>query len=216
MSFTGLREQTPYRMILDAGACWVGINEAELRATGVASALSTQWVWNGTLVTPRPLGATRGGSTFDPQKEERQVEVDNARVPLMGMNRVDRYEPMLSVTLLELSDVDTLKYAFGQADVTRSASGFDEIQPRINVLDTDYLPNVAVLARVSENNQAKPAIVIIRNAKVIENASLPFEDPGEVATEVSFKGHAFVTDPFNVPCAVYLPVPEDGLGGSGS
>jgi len=215
-SFTGLREQTPYRMVLDAGMFWVGINETALRATGIAAALTTPWTWNGQTITPYPLGATMGGATFDPQKEERQIEVNGARVPLMGMDRVDSYTPMLSVSLLEMGDPATMTIAFGQADNEETASGYRELIPRIDVLATDYLPNVALLSRTSENGQVKPVVLVVRNAKVVENATFEFEDPGELAVEVSFRGAAPVTDPFTVPASVYVPIPEDGLGGSGS
>lgn len=213
--FTGLREQTRGRFLLDAGACYLGINEEALRTTGIAAALSTPWTWQGQAVTPRPLGATRGGATFDPQKEERQIEVDNVRVPLLGLDRVDMFTPILSVTLLELADIETIKLGLGQADVTRSASGYDEVVPRVNINLTDYLPNIAMIIPSSEDNQAKPAVFVIRNCKVVENSSIPFEDPGEAAMEVSFRAGALFNDARTVPCSMYLPVPADGLG-SGS
>ena len=211
-NFTGLREETPQNMIFDAGAFIVGLNETALRATGIAAALTTAWTWNGIEVTPVGLGATRGGATFDLQKEERQIEVNGARVPLMKMDRVDSMTPVLSVTLLEMADIVTLRRAMGQATITRSASGYDEVIPKIDVATTDYIPNVALLTRTSRDDQSKPVIIVVRNAKIVENAPFTFEDPGEMAAEVSFRGASPVTDAFTVPCSVYVPV----LEGSGS
>lgn len=211
-NFTGLRAETPYNMVFDAGAFIVGINETALRATGLEDALTTAWTWNGIEVTAAALGATRGGATFDLQKEERQIEVNGARVPLMKMDRVDSMMPMLSVTLLEMADIATLKYAMGQATSTVTASGYTEVVPKIDISTLDYIPNVALLARTSRDDQSKPVIVVIRNAKIVENAPFQFEDPGEMAAEVSFRGASPVTDAFTVPCSVYVPV----LEGSGS
>lgn len=210
--FTGLREQTPFRMIFDAGAAVVGINETALAATGLAAALSTTWDWNGYTITPKALGATRGGATFDPQKEERQIEVNGARSPLIAMSRVDRIEPILTVSLLELADINTIKYPLGQADITVTASGYNKVQPRLDILLTDYIPNVALLARTSEDGQDKPVIVVLRNCKVMENSAFTFEDPGEVATEVSFAATNAIANAFDVPYTIYVPVNEDGLG----
>lgn len=215
MDFTGLREQTPFRMVFDAGAFIVGINEVALRTTGVAAAISTPWMYGDVEVTPRALGATRAGAMFDPQKEERQIEVNNARVPLMGMSRVDSYTPILSVTLLEMADPETFVISLGQGTRTTTDSGFIEVVPRVEVLASDYIPNVALMARTSENGQEKPVIVVIRNAKVVENSSFTFEDPGELAPEVSFQGHSNVLAASTVPCSIYIPENIDGLG-SGS
>lgn len=211
-NFTGLRAETPYNMIFDAGMFWVGINETALRASGLAAALETDWSWNGTTVSPTPLGATRGGATFDLQKEERQIEVNGARVPLMGMDRVDSMTPMLSVTLLEMADPETLRKTIGQALITDTASGYNEIVPKIDVEIDDYLPNVALLTRTSRRDDDRPVIIVIRNAKIVENAPFEFEDPGEMAAEVSFRGATPVTDAFTVPCSIYVPI----LAGSGS
>lgn len=215
-NYSGLRTKTPYRMVLDAGSLIVGLNETALRSTGIAAALSTPWYWQGQLVTPRAMGATRGGAEVDPQKEERQIQVNGLRVPLISMDRVDRYTPMMKVTLLEVADVQTLAIGLGQADQEVTASGFTEVKPRIDISVTDYLPNVALLSATSEDGQVKPFIVVIRNAKVVENATLPFEDPGEVAMEVKFRGSTDIGNERTVPMSIYVPVPDDGYDGSGS
>ena len=213
--FTGLREQTPFRMVFDAGAIVAGINETALESTGLEAALSTPWSWNGRTVTPRPLGATRGGATFDPQKEERQIEVNGARSPIIAMSRVDRVEPILTVQLLEMADFGTLRLALGQADAEVTPSGFNKVTPRMDINLDDYIPNIALLAKTSEDNQEKPMIIVLRNVKVVENATLTFEDPGELAPEVSFAASNSIDKAFDVPYTIYLPVNEDGLG-SGS
>lgn len=209
-NYSGLTAMTPQNLILDAGMFWVGINETALRATGLADALTTVWSYNNgastVSVTPSKLGATRGGATFDIQKEERQIEVNGARLPLMGMDRVDSMMPMLSVTLLEMANVETMVRTIGQATLVDSASEYTEIIPKIDVDLTDYLPNVALITRTSRTGDDRPVIIVIRNAKIVENAPYSFEDPGEVATEVSFRGATPCDDAFNVPCSIYIPI----------
>lgn len=215
-NYSGLTSLTPQNLILDAGMFWVGINETALRATGLADALDTPWSYdNGYAVqtiTPTKLGATRGGATFDLQKEERQIEVNGARVPLMGMDRVDSMMPMLSVTLLEMANVATMVRTIGQAYQTDTTSGYTEVVPKIDVDLTDYISNVALIARTSRTGDDRPVIIVVRNAKIVENAPFEFEDPGEVATEASFRGATPCDDAFSVPCSIYIPI----LAGSGS
>lgn len=213
--FTGLREQTPFRMVFDAGAIVVGINETALESTGLVAALETPWTWNGRTVTPKPLGATRGGATFDPQKEERQIEVNGSRSPIIGMSRVDRVEPILTVSLLEIADFGTLRQALGQATIESTPSGYNKVSPTLDITLDDFLPNVALLARTSEDGQENPFIIVLRNCKVVENAVFTFEDPGEVAPEVSFAAMNAIDKAFEVPYTIYLPQNVDGLG-SGS
>lgn len=215
-NYTGLTADTPQNLILDAGMFWVGINETALRATGLEDALDTTWSYNDgssvRTITPTRLGATRGGATFDLQKEERQIEVNGARVPLMGMDRVDSMMPILSVTLLEMANITTMLRTIGQGTSTETASGYTEIVPKIDIELSDYLPNVALLTRTSRTGDDRPVIIVVRNCKIVENAPFEFEDPGEMAAEVSFRGATPCTDAFTVPVSVYIPI----LAGSGS
>jgi len=202
-------------MIFDAGTCVIGINKAALASTGLAAALTTPWTWNRYSITPKGLGATRGGATFDPQKEEREIEVNGARSPLIKMSRVDRVAPILTVSLLELADIEVLKYPLGQIDTELTASGYHKVTPRLDIKITDYIPNVALLTRTSEDDQDKPVIFVLRNAKDVENSAMTFEDPGELATEVSFSGSNAMSEAFDVPFRIYVPASDFGSG-SGS
>ena len=144
-NYTGLKTTSSQSLVLDAGMFVIGINEDELKATGIAAALSTTWLWNGVTVTPTPLGLTRGGASFDPQKEERQIEFNGKRVPIMGFDRVDMFTPVLSVTLLELADFGTLKLGLGQATENLEASDYYSVTPNIDITTSDYIPNVALI-----------------------------------------------------------------------
>lgn len=212
--YSGLREQSLKRTIFDAGQAWKNINLTALRADDIAGALSDPWTYEGVSVTPTPLGATNGGASFNPGKEGREVEIDGVRVPMKGARRISRYAPTLTVNLLELADVETLSIAWGAVDVTETASAFYEVRPRLDIKNSDYLGNIAILATVSEDNQVKPAIIVVENALVIENTEITFEDDNESTIEAVFAGHSEPPpgDPFKVPFALFLPIPEDGLG----
>lgn len=64
---------------------------------------------SGTLyVGSTVVGASRGGLSFDPQKEQRNVEFDGKKSPILGLDRITKMAPIISGTMIE----------FGQADIT--------------------------------------------------------------------------------------------------
>lgn len=210
-AFPGLRERSPKRLVLDAGQAWKNLNLTALDATGIEDATTTPFMFEGEEYTPQSLGATRGGITLRPNKEEVDIEVNGIRVPIRGFQRVNAYRPEIELTLLETTDIDTLAMALGQSDVTSTASGYKKVRPRIDIKSTDYIPNICLLCSTTEDDQEKPAIFVLENVKVMEATEFPFEDPGELALTVTLKGHALPTQMFIVPCVLYLPDHEDGL-----
>lgn len=54
------------------------------------------------------LGATRGAPRFDPGKQWSNIEFDGKRSDIAGLHRVDRYESIISCTLIEFDTADLL------------------------------------------------------------------------------------------------------------
>lgn len=52
------------------------------------------------------LGATRGAPRFDPGKQFSNIDFDGKRADIMGLDRVDRHEAMISCTLVEFDAAD--------------------------------------------------------------------------------------------------------------
>lgn len=61
------------------------------------------------------LGVSKGGVTFDPGREIRQVEFDGLVSPIVGNDRVVGWRPTISGTFLEASDANLAKLEFGVA-----------------------------------------------------------------------------------------------------
>ena len=57
---------------------------------------------NGT-VGSIPIGVSRGGLTFNPGKEVRNVEFDGKRSPVAGLDRVIGYAPAIEGTMIEFA-----------------------------------------------------------------------------------------------------------------
>jgi hypothetical protein len=71
-----------------------------------------------------PMGVSRGGLTFDPKKEIRNVDFDGKKSPVMGLDRVSKHAPVFSGTMLEFDNTDVGFYEPGITDgVTGVATG---------------------------------------------------------------------------------------------
>jgi len=77
----GVTSNTPDRLIIDQGAAYLDYG----------------------LGGQRLLGATRGGSTFETGASIREIPVDGAKSPVRGFRRIERYDPILTVQLLEMT-----------------------------------------------------------------------------------------------------------------
>lgn len=209
---SGLRERSAKRMVLDGGQAWLGLNLTAFRATGLVDSLTTEWTYDGRPIVPRQLGATRDNAVFNPNRETRMVPINGMLIPVKGFRRGSGFAPTLEVTLVEVADVETLELSLGSSDRTETASGYHEVRPTLDIRETDYVPNIGLLASTSEDGQEKPVLVIVENCLVIDNVPFEYESPGELGLQCIFAGHSLVGDPHKVPCVVFIPIPEDGLG----
>lgn len=71
--------------------------------------MDTGVLWIGNAI----LGATRGAPNFDPGKEFSNIDFDGKRSDLLGLDRVDRYDPVLSGMLIEFDTPDLARFEPG-------------------------------------------------------------------------------------------------------
>lgn len=170
----GIRTETVDYFIVDAGAVYL----------------------NYELPDERLLGATRGGSTFAIEQDVREIEMDGAPGPVKGARRVIEVRPRLTTNLLEVSR-ENLLMAIPGAESTpypnATAITHDSIRRSRNIINADYIENVALVGTVSGSDE--PIIILIYNGLNDENFELGSEDRGESVLEVQFTGHF---DPANM------------------
>lgn len=198
---SGVNPNTPHNLVLDCGILYKNIDIAALRAgTGVAAALAGATV----------LGATRGGATFTTNKESRQVEVDGLRFPIKGLERIDMFRPELTCTLIELTQAN-LQLLMGAHTTTALPNSWAEIVPDIEIDESDYIDNIALLA--THSGSADELIVVLENVLMVEGMELPFEDKNELAIACTFRGHATAEEPQTNPFHIFYP-PVAAAGGT--
>ena len=179
---SGLSANTPDNLLLDAGAFYLNYD------------INTDI---GTL-----LGATRGGGEFRAVPTVRKVEVDGAKGPVKGLNRIDMWDITLKATLLEITS-EILKNALISANVDTSGLTHDVITLNNDISDSNYINNVAWIGTRSGSDE--PVIIIIDNALGMEGITLAMADKNEGTIPITFAAHFPITDLNTVPCRIYYP-----------
>lgn len=175
----GVTAETPERLVFDVGVLYRGIDLDALRdpssSNPVEDALSGATV----------LGATRGGATFDIEREVREIEVDGARGPIKGLRRVVAERGILTATLVEIYD-ETLKLALGGTSVVDHGNGVKEFTFG-DITDDAYFDNLALVAK--KKDEGNFFIVGVTEAINDEGVSFSFEDQNELGFQIRAVGH---------------------------
>lgn len=171
----GFQQETPQRMLLDAGAIYKNLTYDD-----------TSGDFTGTL-----LGATSGGNEFQVEIEQRQPEIDGVKSRVRGLKYINSHEAQLTVNLKELT-AQNIKNAIGPADVDTSGANFDIVTGRSNIEDEDYLDNIAFVGRLSGSD--KPVVIQLKNALSAEGFTMTSEDDNEAIIPIIFHAHADYED----------------------
>ena len=216
-ALSGLRADFDKKLVLDAGVAYANANITRMRTATISAnyafaiATDSMSTWtdpNGTTVSPRKLGATRGGMSVNVGKQERQVEVDGRRFPIKGINRTDMFDIKVRVSLLEMADTETLRLALGTSTLTEYQN-FDMIQPALYENELDYLGNISIFATISgrtaPNGNPLPICIVLNNAKAINIQEISLADKSEAVLQLDLVAHALPDDAFTSPIEFYIP-----------
>jgi hypothetical protein len=176
----GLTKETVDRFVIDAGAVYLNLGEAEERL----------------------LGATRGGNEFTIDQDIKLIEIDGVKGATMGARRIVESNATLKVNLLELT-TENIMLAIAGADATDytdpsiepapATASHDRIRRTRNLSDMDFVKSISVVGKIS--GSAENIIVTIYNALSDDSFELAFEDREEGVLEITFTAHY---DPENV------------------
>lgn len=126
-----------------------------------------------------PVGLTRGGSSFEVERDIRQIEADGDRGPVKGRIVIDGETAVLKVNGLEL---------FNKEDMTKYYPGTvlsgTKWTSDLEIKAGDY--NDVVWTGKTKDGES--IIVTVENALNMGNLSWNFEDKNEVVPELEFTG----------------------------
>lgn len=135
-----------------------------------------------------PLCASRGGLSFDPAKELRNIEFDGKKSPILGLDRVVRVAPVISGTMIEFGQADITNYDAGATSTFASATAVTGvITPKkggILLAAADYLTNLGLVFERADGS----GYVRVRFPKALcRKYSLKGTDGEEAEVDVEFE-----------------------------
>lgn len=135
-----------------------------------------------------PVGASRGGLSFDPQKVIRNIEFDGKRAEILGLDRIIEMKPVISGTMIEFGQADIVFYDTGATSSFANATAVTGvITPKkagILFATGDYVTNLALVFPRAEQGMG---YIRVRFPKAKCNKyRLKGEDKSEGEVEVEF------------------------------
>ena len=195
---TGYTEKTAKSYLVDAGAVYKNL---EYDTIGKK--------WKGEI-----LGATSDGNKVSIVTTYRTVEVDGVFTPAVGQKIIEKAEASLETNVKELT-AENIRLALNAkksvGDGTTVPAGWEVIELKDKLENSDYLGNIALVGTVSGTE--KPVIFIFYN--VICTSGLEFEakDNEEAVITMKFEAHANAADVANrvVPVKIIYPTETSGV-----
>lgn len=176
----GITTETVQRLILDAGAVYASYGE-----TGEVL-----------------IGATREGSTFAIEQDVREIPLDGARGPLKGARRIVEVRAQLTANVLEVGKENIMRILVGSQDTTDVTH--DIITRNRDIIDADYLDNVALVATVSGRDE--PIVCMVKNVIADGEFSISTADRDEAVVEMQFTGHFDTSELDEEPWEIRFPL----------
>lgn len=135
-----------------------------------------------------PIGASRGGLSFDPQKVIRNIEFDGKRTEILGLDRIIEMKPVISGTMIEFGQADIAFYDTGATSSFATATAVTGvITPKkagILFAPGDYVTNLALVYPRAEQGMG---YIRIRFPKAKCNKyQLKGQDKTEAEVQVEF------------------------------
>lgn len=198
MKISGFTNNTPQRLLLDAGA-W--FKDYDVNTDTVATAAA------------KLLGATRGGGEFNAKPISRDIEVDGVQGKAKGLTTVDAWEVSMKATLLEVTP-QSLVLSLGAGDIDTDAhTEYDKITGRSAISLSDYCSNITWIGRLS--GSLRPIMIQVFNALSLSGLKLATADKSEATLPVEFFGSYDASDLDTPPFAIWYPKAGDAPSAPG-
>ena len=182
----GLTTGTPNNLLLGAGAFYKGWVVGTDTPATAASKL---------------LGATDGGGSFAATPAIRQVSVDGAPGPVMGLEVIDGWTATLTANVKEVTaaNLELAVANFTEATVTDGK----KITTGHDIESTDYADNITWVGSVS--GKTKPVIIVLKNALSMNGISISFQDKNEAIIPLTITAHYDLSDLETPPFEIIYP-----------
>lgn len=161
------------------------------------------------FVGSTPVGASRGGLSFEPGRETTNVEFDGKRSDIKGLDRVSRWNSMISGTFIEFDETDIARLEPGSTSA--AVGGVTTITPKVAgtlFASGDYLTNVRL---VYQRGNGAYAAVLFASAFAKKWGPMRGQDKGEAEIPVELHARLVVAANGDVPKCPYVVELRDAL-----
>jgi hypothetical protein len=193
---SGITTNTSSHFLLDAGVAYANIDISALETAGTSA-----WANAIGATTAISLGATRGGSTFNPGRTLREIPVDGSIGPVKGHIRRQESRPVITLNFIEMTVAQLQRALAGH--VSSTTGSFTRIQGGA-ITSSAYLTNVAI-ATTFTGNADLPVVLVVRNPIVMEAPEVALTDEDETVISVTFTGTVDPATPNTEVFAIYHP-----------
>ena len=195
--FSGITANTAKHFLLDAGVAFANIDITALEAGAATNA------WQNAIAatTALPLGAFRGGSSFNPGRTLREIPVDGSIGPVKGHIRRQESRPSITLNLIEITVANLQRALAGH--VSSTTGEFTKILGG-PIGAAAYLENIAI-ATTFTGNTDQPIVLVVRNPIVMEAPEITLADEDETVISVTFTGTVDAATPNTEVWAIYHP-----------
>ena len=194
----GFTESTPDELQLDAGEIWANFDvEAFLEDAQDAETDVTDLADYGLNEEDAvQMGATRGGASFNANRDIAEIESDGQLGRTKGMRRRETVEPELEVEFLEFRETVLEKAIAGSVKNDVEAEGTGDITDVVEItggeITTDaYIDNVVFIGK---NSDGKPVIFELQNCLAEGDLAIDTDDQDEAVVPITFEGHFDIED----------------------
>jgi len=146
------------------------------------------------------IGATRGGSKVEIEREIKEVEYDGAMGPTKGMRRTGRFVVKMVINFLKMTYVN---FAYGLnvtvVDGTDQDGTYKKITFNTTFASTDVKTNITFKGYKANG---KYCIIKIGHAMDIGNVGLEFKEKDEVVSERTYTGFYTYLAPTTPPLTI--------------
>lgn len=176
----GYTPNTPKYYLLDAGAIFKNV---------AYNATSKKYEGD-------PVGATVEGSKLNISISLRQPSVDGVLTKVVGNDVIESVDATLECTLKEWKKENLANALFADVtagDGTKAPTGYKIIKGRNEILDSDYITNIAYVGKISGEDE--PVIIFLKNALNTAGLSVETKDKGEAGIPCKFEARADAENP---------------------
>lgn len=146
------------------------------------------------------IGATRGGSKLEIDRDIPEIKYDGAYGPTKGLRRYERFVAKLVINFLKLTYTN-LAYGLPVtvSDGTDADGTYKKIAFDLEISSTDVLTNITFKGQKHDGSYC---IIKLENALNIDKIELEFKEKDEVISEMTYTGFYTAAAPTTPPLTI--------------